>query len=146
MAACTSRAAPSMSRLRSNCSVMLVEPSDEREVISVTPAMLPSARSSGVATVAAIVSGLAPGSDGADRDGREVHLRQRRDRQQPEGQHAGQRHADRDQRRGDRPGDERRRDVHARLARRRGVACAALAPRGQAMGLAARSRGRSPAS
>ena len=43
--------------------VTLVEPKDEREVISVTPAMLPSARSSGVATVAAMVSGLAPGSE-----------------------------------------------------------------------------------
>ena len=61
IAACTSRAAPLMSRLRSNCSVTRVEPSDELDVISLTPAMLPSARSSGVATVAAIVSGLAPG-------------------------------------------------------------------------------------
>jgi hypothetical protein len=61
MAAWTSRAAPSMLRLRSNCRVMLVEPSELPEVISVTPAMRPSARSSGVATVAAIVSGLAPG-------------------------------------------------------------------------------------
>ena len=34
-----------------------------REVISFTPAMRPSARSSGVATVAAMVSGLAPGKD-----------------------------------------------------------------------------------
>jgi hypothetical protein len=32
-------------------------------VISVTPAMLPSERSSGVATVAAMVSGDAPGSE-----------------------------------------------------------------------------------
>jgi hypothetical protein len=32
------------------------------DVISSTPAIRPSARSSGVATVAAIVSGLAPGS------------------------------------------------------------------------------------
>ena len=38
-------------------------PSEELEVISLTPAMRPSARSSGVATVAAIVSGLAPGSE-----------------------------------------------------------------------------------
>ena len=52
-----------MSRSRSNCSVMLVEPSDEREVISLSPAIVLSARSSGVATVAAIVSGLAPGND-----------------------------------------------------------------------------------
>ncbi len=52
-----------MSRLKSNCSVMRVEPSELDEVISVTPAMRPSERSSGVATVAAIVSGLAPGSE-----------------------------------------------------------------------------------
>src|SRR5438093_13671178 len=42
---------------------MRVEPSELAEVISVTPAMRPSERSSGVATVAAMVSGLAPGSD-----------------------------------------------------------------------------------
>ena len=42
---------------------MRVEPSELLDVISVTPAMCPSERSSGVATVAAIVSGLAPGSD-----------------------------------------------------------------------------------
>ena len=63
MAACTSRAAPSMSRDRSNCSVMRDEPSELDDVISVMPAMRPSERSSGVATVAAIVSGLAPGSE-----------------------------------------------------------------------------------
>src|SRR5258706_14098541 len=51
-----------MSRLRSNCSTTRGEPSDDDEVISVTPAMRPGARSSGVATVAAMVSGLAPGS------------------------------------------------------------------------------------
>ena len=37
-------------------------PSELDEVISVTPAILPKARSSGVATVAAMVSGLAPGN------------------------------------------------------------------------------------
>ena len=37
--------------------------SDEEEVISVTPEMLPSARSNGVATVVAMVSGLAPGKE-----------------------------------------------------------------------------------
>ncbi|TWG86304.1 hypothetical protein L602_002100000930 [Cupriavidus gilardii J11] len=63
MAACTSRAAPSMSRDRSNCSTIRVEPSELLDVISLTPAIEPSARSSGVATVAAMVSGLAPGSD-----------------------------------------------------------------------------------
>src|SRR5215213_11895185 len=40
---------------------MRVEPCELQEVISFTPAMVPSARSSGVATDAAIVSGLAPG-------------------------------------------------------------------------------------
>ena len=57
----TSRAAPLMSRDKSNCRIMLVLPRVLLEVISVTPAMRPSARSSGVATVAAMTSGLAPG-------------------------------------------------------------------------------------
>src|SRR5260370_20966846 len=51
-----------MLRFRSNCSVMLVEPSVLEEVISVTEAMCPNCLSSGVATDDAIVSGLAPGS------------------------------------------------------------------------------------
>src|ERR1700681_3348660 len=61
MAACTSRAAASMFRFRSNCSVMLVDPRALDEVISVTAAMRPNWRSSGVATDEAMVSGLAPG-------------------------------------------------------------------------------------
>src|ERR1700732_2717796 len=61
IAACTSRPAASMLRLRSNCKVTLVEPSELVEVISVTPAMRPNWRSSGVATEDAMVSGLAPG-------------------------------------------------------------------------------------
>jgi hypothetical protein len=61
IADCTSVAASLMSRSRSNCSVMRLEPSDEDEVISFTPAMRPSWRSSGVATVEAMVSGSAPG-------------------------------------------------------------------------------------
>src|SRR5439155_7679186 len=61
MAACTSRAAPSMLRPSANCSVMRVEPVVLCEVISETSAMTPRWRSSGVATVVAIVSGLAPG-------------------------------------------------------------------------------------
>ena len=60
-AACTSRAAPSMLRLRSNWMMMRVEPSELREVISVTPGIVPSWRSSGAATLAAMVSGSAPG-------------------------------------------------------------------------------------
>ena len=63
MAACTSFAAALMSRERSNCRITRVLPSDDEDVISVTPAMRPIARSSGVATVAAITSGLAPGTD-----------------------------------------------------------------------------------
>ena len=61
IAACTSRAAPSMLRLRSNCTVMRVLPSEEREVISITPGISPIRRSSGAATVCAMVSGSAPG-------------------------------------------------------------------------------------
>jgi hypothetical protein len=63
MAACTSRAAPSMLRLRSNCSVTRAEPTELVDVISLTPAMVPRWRSSGVATLVAIVSGLAPGME-----------------------------------------------------------------------------------
>ena len=62
IAACTSRAAASMLRSRSNCSVIEVDPSELVDVISVTPAMRPNWRSSGVATDDAMVSGLAPGS------------------------------------------------------------------------------------
>ena len=61
IAACTSRAAPSMLRVRSNCTMIEVEPSEETDVISVTPAMTPSWRSSGAATVAAMMAGSAPG-------------------------------------------------------------------------------------
>ena len=67
IAACTSRAATLMSLPRSNCTLMRVEPCELFDVISLTPAMVPSARSSGVATVEAIVSGLAPGQGGRDR-------------------------------------------------------------------------------
>src|SRR5215831_4260021 len=61
IAAWTSRAAASISRSRSNCSVIPVVPSELDDVISVTAAMRPNWRSSGVATEEAIVSGLAPG-------------------------------------------------------------------------------------
>ncbi len=60
MAACTSRAAPLMSRFRSNCRMIRVVPWLELLVMVLTPAMLPSERSSGVATVDAMTSGLAP--------------------------------------------------------------------------------------
>ena len=61
MAACTSRAASSTLRFRSNSSVTLVAPWLLLDWMRATPAMLPSARSSGPATVAAMLSGLAPG-------------------------------------------------------------------------------------
>src|SRR5438067_915327 len=61
MAACTSRAAASMLRFRSNCRLMFVEPYWLVEVIWLTPAMRPNWRSRGVATDDAMVSGLAPG-------------------------------------------------------------------------------------
>src|SRR5262249_40829488 len=51
-----------MSRSSPNCSVMRTEPTDELDVISVTLAIWPRWRSSGVATVVATTCGLAPGS------------------------------------------------------------------------------------
>src|SRR5215467_3007500 len=50
-----------MSRLRSNCSVTFADPTELLDVISVTPAMRVNCFSSGVATDAAMTSGLAPG-------------------------------------------------------------------------------------
>ena len=61
IAACTSRAAASTSRPSSKRSSTWAEPWVLEDVISLSPGMVPSARSSGVATVAAIDSGLAPG-------------------------------------------------------------------------------------
>jgi hypothetical protein len=62
IADCTSSAAPSIDRLRSNWSTIDVFPSDEVEVIVVTPAMVENWRSRIEATEAAMVSGEAPGS------------------------------------------------------------------------------------
>src|ERR1022692_5106011 len=61
MAACTSTAAPSSLRLRSNSRVICVLPSEFDEVIEFKPAMVENWFSSGVATAEAMVSGLAPG-------------------------------------------------------------------------------------
>src|SRR5580692_3950952 len=60
IAACTSCAAPSMLRLRSNCNVIEVPPSELEEVIESMPAMVENCFSSGVAIAEATVSGLAP--------------------------------------------------------------------------------------
>ncbi len=61
IAACTSRAASSTSRPSANFSSTWVEPWVLAESIPVSPGRVPRARSSGVATLAAIDSGLAPG-------------------------------------------------------------------------------------
>src|SRR5258708_12512164 len=50
-----------MSRLRSNCMVIDVRPDELLDVIWVTPETMDKEVSSGVATVVAIVSALAPG-------------------------------------------------------------------------------------
>src|SRR6267378_7673559 len=62
MAACTSWAAASMSRDSVNCRVMFVLPSVLEDVIASSPAIVENCFSSGVATAAAIVCGLAPGN------------------------------------------------------------------------------------
>src|SRR5699024_755856 len=61
MAACTSRPALLMSRFKSNIKEIRVDPSELREVICANPEIAPNDCSSGVATLEAIVSGLAPG-------------------------------------------------------------------------------------
>ncbi len=52
-----------MLRLKSNCTVIVVDPCELVELIDVIPAMVENCRSSGVATLDAIVSGFAPGTD-----------------------------------------------------------------------------------
>src|SRR5215468_9001235 len=61
-AVCTSSAAASMLRLRSNWMVMTLVPCEEFDVIEEMPAMVESWRSMMPATDAAMVSALAPGS------------------------------------------------------------------------------------
>ena len=60
---------------------MDVEPSSLLDVISVTPAIRPNWRSSGVATAEAITSGLAPGRFARNVNGGILHLRNRSDGQ-----------------------------------------------------------------
>ena len=62
IAACTSCSAASMLRSSANCSVTCELPKLETEVIEVSEGIWPNCRSSGVVTVAAMVSPLAPGS------------------------------------------------------------------------------------
>src|SRR5580698_561091 len=61
MPVCTSCAAASMLRFRSNCNVIEVEPSALVEVICDSPEICANCVSNGVATEEAMVSGLAPG-------------------------------------------------------------------------------------
>src|SRR5271154_4455390 len=61
IAACTSSAAPSILRSRSNWMVIEVLPDELCEVIEATPAMVENWLSSGVATAEAMVWGSAPG-------------------------------------------------------------------------------------
>src|SRR5260370_5505185 len=62
IADCTSSAAPSMFRLRADCSTIDVVPDELVEVIDDTPAVVENCRSRIEATEAALGSGLAPGS------------------------------------------------------------------------------------
>ena len=61
MAACTSCSATSSGTERSNCKVMTEAPAEDREVICTRPDMVPSCRSSGEVTTAAMTSEDAPG-------------------------------------------------------------------------------------
>src|SRR2546421_11876258 len=60
-AVCTSRAAPSILRLRLNKMTIWVRPSVETDVIELMPAMVDICRSIGAATATAMFSALAPG-------------------------------------------------------------------------------------
>src|SRR6201996_6571754 len=60
IAACTSRAAPLISRLKPNWMTICAEPTELVDVSCETSAIAPRRRSSGAATVDAMMSGLAP--------------------------------------------------------------------------------------
>lgn len=89
IAACTSRAAPLISRSKLNSRMIRVLPSELLEVISLTPAMRPSERSSGGHRRGHGFRRRAR-QGGADHDYREIHLRERGHRQQPEAENAAQ--------------------------------------------------------
>ena len=101
-----------MSRSSVNCSVICDVAALLTDVSCASDGICPSWRSSGVVTADTIVSALAPGSSVVTDDRRVVDLRQRRDRQLPVADDAGDEHADHQQRRADRPADERLGDVH----------------------------------
>ena len=122
MADCTSCAAASMSRSRSNCSVIWLSPKElcddmvgeRRDLAELAFERRRDERRDRVRVGA--------GQLRRDLDGREIDLRQRRDRQLPIAEDAGEQHRDRQQRRRDRPQDEGRRDVHRRGRAARGAA------------------------
>src|ERR1700761_6925436 len=60
IAACTSRAAPLISRLKPNWMTICADPTERVDVSCETSAIAPRRRSSGSATVDAMMSGLAP--------------------------------------------------------------------------------------
>src|SRR6266699_3239237 len=94
---------------------MPVEPRPLEEVICVTPAMRPNCRSSGVATAEAMVSGLAPGKPaptamvGKSTCGSGATGKKRND--------TGEQNRNGNQRRGNRPSDERRRKIGGEMHR-----------------------------
>jgi hypothetical protein len=109
---CTSCAAASMLRLKSNWSVMSVPPCVLDELMLVRPGMAANCFSSGSATDDAIVSGTGAGQRRRHADGREVHARQVGDRQLLVRQRAEHQDAENQQGRRNRAGDEDRRQVH----------------------------------
>ncbi len=112
IADCTSRAAPSRSRDRSNCSVTCVEPWADEELMLSRPAIVENCRSSGVATDEAIVSGEAPGRAAETWIVGKSTFGQVRDRQQPVRHHAEDEQARHHERRHDGPADEELGEVH----------------------------------
>ena len=101
-----------MLRLMSNWIVMSVPPCVLVELMLVTPAIEVNCFSSGSATDAAIVSGLAPGNDALDTDGGKVNARQVGNRQDLVRESAEHQDAQHQERRSDRPLDEDRRQIH----------------------------------
>ncbi len=113
IAACTSGAAPSMLRLRSNCRVIEAWPSTLTEVIWVTPAICAKLRLERLRHRGRHDLGAAAGQLGVDLDGGEVDARERCHRQQRIGGDADQQEGSHHQRGGDRTSDEWGRDAHA---------------------------------
>src|SRR3989338_5228352 len=112
MAACTSRAAALMSRSRSNWIMIRVLPWLLRLFIWLMPAMVPSERSNGVATLDAMICGLAPGRLARPGVGGESIFRRRPPRQQTKAAAAEQQNRQAQQQGRHRPADKGRGEVH----------------------------------